>query len=128
MPSIKRQFGDIGERIAEKYLIGKGYTILERNFLRRWGEIDLVTQKDNTIVFFEIKTRDKGHVSYFPAEASVNRTKRHKLFKVCSTYLQEKKYTINQEWQVDVLTIAIDKITKRAKINHIENVVWEQQY
>lgn len=45
MPTKKRKFGDLGENIAEQYLIKKGYLILERNFRVRLGELDIIALK-----------------------------------------------------------------------------------
>ena len=128
MPSVKRKFGDIGEKIAEVYLISKGYKIIERNYQKPWGEIDLVSKKDNLLVFFEVKTRDKKNVEHYSAESSINRDKIRKLQKICETYLMEKHYSVNQDWQIDVLAISIDKELNESKINHIENAVWERAY
>ena len=128
MPSVKRKFGDSGEKIAEEYLIEKGYKIIEKNYLKPWGEIDIVGKKNETIVFFEVKTREAKHVEHYLAESAVNRSKIKKLQKICETYLFERKYEYNQEWQIDVLAIAINKETRKARIKHFENAVWERVY
>lgn len=128
MPSQKRIFGDIGEKIAEKYLKEKGYKILEKNYLKPYGEIDLVSLKRNLLVFFEVKTRDIKNTKNFLAEYSVNKRKIQRLKKTCQIYLIERKYPVSQEWQIDVISIAVDKETKKAKIKHFENFVWETIY
>ena len=128
MPSQKRKFGDIGEKIAEKYLKSKKYAIVEKNYLKPWGEIDLVSKKDGVIVFCEVKTRDAKNVQHYLAEASVNRLKIKKLQKICETYLMERRLPYLQKWRIDVLAIAIDKEKKRAHIKHFENAVWEKIY
>lgn len=128
MPSQKREFGDLGERIAEGYLMRKGYTIVEKNYLKPWGEIDIIAKQDRMLVFCEVKTRDAKNVEHFLAEYSVNRLKIKKLQKICETYLGEKHYPYDQKWQIDVLAIAIDKEKKKARIKHFENAVWEKIY
>lgn len=128
MPSQKRKFGDIGEKIAEKYLISKGYAIIEKNYLKPWGEIDLVAKKDEELIFCEVKIRDAKYVQHYLAESSVNRLKIKKLQKICETYLIERRLPYSQKWQIDVLAIAIDKESKKAKIKHFENAVWEKIY
>lgn len=128
MPSQKRKFGDLGEKIAEKYLISKGYSIIEKNYLKPWGEIDLVAKKDGSLVFCEVKTRDAKNVEHYLAESSVNRLKIKKLQKICETYLMERRLSYSQKWQIDVLAIAIDKEEKKAKVKHFENAVWEKIY
>ena len=128
MPSAKRKFGDVGEKIAEQYLVQKGYMIIEKNYLKPWGEIDIVAKKDQTIVFFEVKTREARHVEHYLAEAAVNKSKIRKLQKICETYLLGKKFPVEQNWQIDVLAIAINKETRKARIKHFENAVWEKVY
>lgn len=128
MPSQKRKFGDIGEKIAERYLKGKGYTIIEKNYLKPWGEIDLVAKKYGSLIFCEVKTRDARNVEHFLAESSVNRLKIKKLQKICETYLSERRYSYNQKWQIDVLAIAIDKVKKNARIKQFENAIFEKVY
>ncbi len=46
-----RRFGIIGEKIAQGYLLKKGYKILETNFYTKKGEIDIIVQKNNCIIF-----------------------------------------------------------------------------
>lgn len=126
MPSLKRKFGDIGEKVAEHYLQRRGYTVIEKNYLKPWGEIDLVAKKYGDLIFFEVKTRDSKYVEHFLAESSVNRLKIKKLQKICETYLSERHYSYNQNWQVDVLAIAIDKKENKARIKHFKNAVFEK--
>ena len=128
MPSVKRKFGDLGEKMAEEYLIKKGYRVIEKNYQKPWGEIDLITKKDGLIMFCEVKTRDKKNVEHYSAESAVNKDKIRKLHKICENYLLERRCPLNQLWQIDVIAIAIDKETMKAKVNHIENAVWERPY
>ena len=53
----KKDFGNSGEIIAENYLIDNNYQIVEKKFLCRQGEIDIIAKKDEYIVFIEVKTR-----------------------------------------------------------------------
>ena len=57
MPKIftsqKQKTGEIGENVASKFLVKRGFTILERNYTKKWGEIDIVAQKDNKIYFIK---------------------------------------------------------------------------
>jgi len=128
MPSQKRKFGDIGEAIAEDWIKRNKYTIIEKNYWKPWGEIDIVSKKSNKIIFFEVKTRELFHVKHFLPEQSVNTSKMKKLKKVCVTYLLDKRYSPEQEWQIDILSILINKETLESKIEHIENAVWEERY
>ena len=57
MKSKRRTIGDFGEEIALKYLEKKGYQILDRNFLKPYGEIDIIAIKNDILTFVEVKTR-----------------------------------------------------------------------
>ncbi len=128
MPSQKRKFGNLGERIAEKHLVKNGYTIIDRNYQKPWGEIDIVAKKNQVVTFVEVKTRDAKYVEHYLAEYSINRFKIKKLQKICETYLLEKQYPYNQKWQIDVIAIAINKELWRARLKHYKNAVWEKKY
>ncbi len=128
MPSQKRKFGDIGEKIAAKYLERKGYDIIGRNYQKPWGEIDLIVKKNDLLIFCEVKTRDAKNVEHYLAESSVNHLKIKKLQKICETYLAEKKYPYSQKWQIDVLAVVIDKQARKARVKHFKNAIWERVY
>ena len=55
----KLKLGNQGELLAKKHLQNKGYTFLEKNYRTKFGEIDLIFQSKNTVVFVEVKTRTK---------------------------------------------------------------------
>ena len=128
MPSQKRKFGNAGEAIAAQYLKNKGYEVIGTNYLKPWGEIDIIAKKKDLLVFCEVKTRERKHVEHYLAEASVNRSKIRKLQKICETYLLEKRYSLHQKWQIDVISVAVDKESKKALVKHFENAVWESIY
>ena len=54
-----KKLGTEGERMAEQYLVGKGYKILERNYRAGRSEIDLIATKEDVLVFVEVKTRSR---------------------------------------------------------------------
>lgn len=125
MVSIKRKFGDMGERIAKKYLESQKYLFIDQNYSKRWGEIDLIfTSPEGELVFVEIKTREVGGFgqAYLP-EDSVNFSKRQKLIKTAQTYLYEYKYDESTFWRIDVVAIEINNTTRKAKIRHLKNAV-----
>jgi len=55
--SDKRSYGDLGEDYAVKLLKKKGYTVIERNFRTKFGEIDIIAKEGESLVFVEVKTR-----------------------------------------------------------------------
>ena len=111
----KKLLGRIGEKKAEKHLKSVGYKILDKNFTTNLGEIDLVAQDGEYIVFVEVKTRantDFGN----PSEA-VNHKKRQKYKNLASLYLQKNGKT-DCPCRFDVVEIT------GKNINHIINAFY----
>ncbi len=125
MPSKKREFGDLGEKIAREYLEKQGYRFIDQNYSKRWGEIDLIFETaDKELVFVEIKTREVKKVpSVYLPEDSVDFFKQQKLIKTARTFLYENKYSDETAWRIDVVAIEINNITRRASIRHLKNAV-----
>ena len=129
MPSQKRQFGDIGEKEAEKFLTAKGYKILDRSYrVKNIGEIDLIGEKQGKLFFFEVKTRDIKHETNFPIQFSIDVKKRTNLKRVCQIYLAAKSYPLDKKWQVDGIFIKVDFLNGSHSIDHLENILWEEYY
>ena len=68
----RRKIGILGEQIACSYLKNEGYTIIERNFRCKIGEIDIIAWKNNEIIFIEVKTRSSNYFGK-PAESVTER-------------------------------------------------------
>ena len=98
--------GNKGEKIAVKLLKKEGYKIRETNFKVKTGEIDIIAEKDKTIVFIEVKTRKKDSIfSYY----SVNLEKQRKIERIAVEYLL--KYNIKEfDIRFDVILILGEKI------------------
>ena len=83
-----RRIGTAHERQAERFLKGKGYRILTRNYRCRSGEIDLIAMDGNTLCFVEVKTRSNLSVG-LPRDY-VTAAKRERIRKTALFYLSEK--------------------------------------
>ncbi len=112
----KREFGTTGERHAAKYLTAKGYRILTANYRCRYGEIDIVATKMNTIVFVEVKTRSSEN--YGKGIEAVNCVKQQRIRKVAMCYLTENNAQYGN-FRFDVIDILISD--GETKLTHIEN-------
>lgn len=123
MALSQKELGDIGEKIAQKYLKNKGYEIIELNYRIKQGEIDLIGKiPDGSLVFFEIKTRKVLSGKYGLPEESVNYFKQKKLRKTAEFFLYEKGYDpLETNWRFDVLTIILNAKEKKAIVRHINN-------
>lgn len=112
---MKRKLGLEGENIAARYLQSKGYRILERNYYTRYGELDIICEKEKKLVFVEVKTR-RSTIFGFPEEA-ITRAKMNHMRKAAVIYLNG--LDSYKEIRFDVVTILLDA-NNRANINHIE--------
>ncbi len=111
------QLGKAGEEIAARFLEEKGYRILGKNYRCALGEIDLIAEFENTVVFAEVKTRSSTRFGN-PQEA-VNRQRISRLARAGEFYLREKKLT-TRSWRIDVLSL----LSKEGDfhVEQIENV------
>ena len=124
MITIKRKLGDLGEKIAEKYLREKNYQILKKNYQKRWGEIDIIAKENQEIVFIEVKTRTKNKSDFYgQPQDSVNFFKQQKLIKTAKTYLFENDYSSQTNWRIDVIAIKLNEQNRKADLEHIKNAV-----
>lgn len=121
MTTEKQNTGKLGEDIAVKYLENHGYSVLERNYRKPWGEIDIVAQQSQELVFFEVKTQNQKFE--WRPEENITRHKKHQLSRIVATYIKEHKISENQDWRIDVLAITLDFQTKNAQIEHIQNIM-----
>ncbi len=110
--------GDRGEQIAGQYMQSQGYKLVRYNFRCKYGEIDLVLESDEYLVFLEVKLRKNA--SFANAAEFVNAEKQRKLRVAAGVYLQENRTALQPRF--DVLEIyAPDGMNAPMRFNHIEN-------
>jgi len=121
-----RKKGNLGENIACDFLKKEGYAIIEKNYQKRIGEIDIVASKKDILHFIEVKTRSDSSLAIFglPQDA-VNEKKKRKIIRTALYYLQEENFPEDTSWQIDVIAITVDWQRKKAKICFFENAVEE---
>ena len=119
-----REKGNLGENIACDFLKKEGYAIIEKNYQKRIGEIDIVASKKDILHFIEVKTRSDSSLAIFglPQDA-VNEKKKRKIIRTALYYLQEENFPEDTSWQIDVIAITINWQRKKAKICFLENAV-----
>ena len=119
--SPKQKIGKIGEDIACKYLENKGFTILERNFTVKAGEIDIIANRGEELRFIEVKSAKYRNGRYLiRPEDNIHQMKMRRLARACLIYADMKQLGDKIPWQIDVLAIEYDQAKKRAYIRHIE--------
>lgn len=102
----KRKKGAIGEELAVHYLQKQKFKVLEQNYRRRFGEIDIVCRDNKTLVFVEVKT---GRTDLFgPPETWVGVRKQRQIAKVAASYIQYHRLW-DMDCRFDVIGISIDK-------------------
>ncbi len=115
---MRSNLGKKGESIAIEYLENNGYKIVNRNYYSRFGEIDIITKKENYIIFVEVKTRKIN--TNFNAFEAVDAIKQKKIIKTAMIYLKEKSLSLQPRF--DVIAVLFDTNLKNVKeINHIKN-------
>ncbi|MBZ2385898.1 YraN family protein [Anaerococcus murdochii] len=112
--TIKRQVGDFGEEITAEYLEKNGYRILDRNYSKPFGEIDIIAIKDDLIAFVEVKTRKSDAFAY--AAEAVDFYKQQRIRRASQAYLMEKNMS-DFLMTFDIAEVYLDT----RKINYIEN-------
>lgn len=121
--TYKSQLGKLGEDLACEYLVKKKYKIIDRNFRRPWGELDIIAKApDKTLVFVEVKTV-QGHTTQdIQPEEQLTKNKLQKLKRTASLYTGHNPKLIkdNKGWQIDLIALTIDG--ESCDIRHYENV------
>jgi putative endonuclease len=102
----RQGLGRAGEQLAARTLLKRGYRVLEHNFRCQQGEIDIVAEEGQDLVFVEVKTR-RGTACGLPEEAVTPR-KQRKLIEVAYTYL-DLHMCADRSWRIDVVAIQLDK-------------------
>ena len=108
----RRAIGAQGEADARAFLAGKGAKILETNYRRPTGEIDIIARQGNTLLFVEVKRRSSLRYGT-PAEA-VNRQKQARILRTALLYMQERRIA-DIPVRFDVIEVL------PGQIRHIEN-------
>lgn len=119
MPKNKKAFGDWGESIAEKHLIEKGFTILATKYRAERGEIDIIAQDKDCVVFVEVKTGNSD--KFGPPEDRISQSKRRQLYKIANAYIQENPDQ-GMDYRVDA--VIVDGTPKKYEIRYYKNAFY----
>lgn len=115
----RKQTGMIGEAAASEYLIKKSYSIVERNWRCRSGEIDIIAEHEGRLVFVEVRTRKLGG-RFGTAAESVDRRKQQQVRNTAQVYMRSAGHA-NTAIRFDVIAIAINRMDATVvECNHYE--------
>ena len=134
MPKIftsdKQKIGKLGENIAERFLMKHGFTIIESNYTKKWGEIDIVAQKNNKLFFCEVKSKSVNSISDVTHETNTYRPednmhpwKAKRFSRTIQTYLLDRNISESMEWEVDLLVVFLDIKSKKAKVKVVKDII-----
>ena len=136
----KRKTGNLGENLACRFLMKHGYEIIEKNYLKKCGEIDIIARNMGKIHFIEVKSVTSVDLSgvreitsnvsgetnennnYRP-EDNLHPWKLQRLANTIQIYLAEKHVSSETEWIFDVITVYIDKRQLISRIFMLENII-----
>lgn len=118
MNDYKIKLGRLGEIIAARFLEKNGFKVIDRNFYTRYGEIDLIAENGDEILFCEVKARTSSEYGY--PEQAVDYYKIRKILKAIGVYLQARD--LNKFWRLDVISVEMNKADKKAKVKWFKNV------
>jgi putative endonuclease len=116
----RQEVGKLGEKAAQKFLKKRGYRIRETNFRCRHGEIDIIAQKKDWLVFVEVRT--KSNLDFGTPEESITQAKKKKLVALALTYTSTHQ-DLPPLWRIDVVAIELDDKGKLKRIELIENAI-----
>lgn len=118
MKSYNKDIGSYTENIAATYLLSNGYSILDRNYRNKFGEVDIICQKDNLIIFVEIKSRYTN--SFGNPLESVSCHKQKKIILLSKFYILYKKLS-DFNIRYDVIEIYLNHLNNTYEVNHLED-------
>ena len=122
MATHRIRLGKWGEDVAGRFLEEKGYRLLDTNYRCRWGEVDIVAQEGDELVFVEVRTR-RG-AEFGTPEESVTAAKARRLIATAQDYLQQNGQE-ESEWRIDLIAIRLDGDRRVEDIAHLRHAVQE---
>ena len=119
--SETQKIGQLGEDVAVRFLMKQGYEIIDRNFTKKCGELDIVAKNKDKIHFVEVKTVSCENL-YRPEE-NVSPRKLKRMARAIQIYMVQKRVSYETDWQTDIITVILDPTNKTAKVNVLKNII-----
>jgi putative endonuclease len=121
--------GSIGESVACRFLASKGYEILERNYRKPWGEIDIIAIKAGVLRFVEVKSVSREssvdisrEMNDYRPEEMVHRKKLGSIAKTAAFYVEGTQWE-QMDYQIDVVAVYLNLRERTAQCRLTENVL-----
>ncbi|MFW5998925.1 MAG: YraN family protein [Halanaerobiaceae bacterium] len=119
MTEFRQKLGNWGEKKAVEYLIERGYLIREKNYYNKYGEIDIIAEKNEILIFVEVKTYNNNR--FGPPQGSVDFKKQLQIKKLAGFYLSNNNFK-NLSIRFDVIAIKIKD--RKGYLNHFQNAFY----
>ena len=123
-----RKTGAIGETVAAEFLRRKGFQILEKNYLKPWGEIDIIALKGGVVRFVEVKSVSRESLQDISRESNdhrpeelVHEQKLRKVARTAEMYMNDKNDP--RDFQIDVVGVFLDMTNRKASCRLFEQVL-----
>ena len=114
--------GAWGEALAAEYLRKQGYTLIGRNYRSRFGEIDLIAENRDYLVFAEVKLRKSAN--YAEAREFVDRRKQERLRATAAIWLETHESRLQPRFDVIEIYAPDAEKTKNPTVNWLQNAFW----
>jgi len=115
---VSTSFGKLGEERAASYLESKGHVVRTRNYRHKRNEIDIISEKDNVLVFVEVKAR--SYTAFGNPEDSVDAKKAARIIEAAENYIYEVDWQGNVRFDV----IAVERANQHFSIKHFEDAFY----
>ena len=124
-----KEVGNLGEKVACEYLRRHGFSIRDRNYVKKTGELDIIAEREDTLHFVEVKTvlaedfplaENKEEDAYDPS-LNLHAAKVRKVARTGEWYVLEKKW--GGEWQVDGILVWLRRRDGIARVNYLPQIV-----
>ena len=124
------ELGQIGEDIACTFLVKHGFSLVCRNYRKKYGEIDIIVERQEKIHFVEVKSvscESLDSVSYekggYRPEDNIHPHKIKCLSRVIQAYLLKMDVSDETEWQFDVICVFVSMEKRLGRVRYLEDIV-----
>ncbi len=127
--SETQKTGEVGENVAVKFLMKHNFVVLERNYTKKWGEIDIIAEKGGKLYFIEVKSVSRETLEsvthetmdQYNPEDNMHPWKLKRMSRTIQTYLLSKNE--EKEWQVDLLVVFLSLKDRNAKVKVVKDII-----
>ncbi len=121
------EIGKIGEKITKEFLMKQGFFVIEQNYASKYGELDIITRKDNVLHFVEVKSikvRDCNHIDGLSVSPEDNLTfaKWSKILITVEMYLKHRSVPHETKYQIDLACVYIDTEKREGRVKLLQNI------